>query len=245
LERELAGQLSEGATLEAGAAQPSLMSVTLSLMTVGALVVGGAIWLPSPGPDSATGITGVYLASESVTDTPRAQPLSDNDRALNALLLSSNRATVGQDDEPKVEGEGGTAKTVDTFMDVIRAPNGVAEGTRKPENPQAVTQRPTTSKRPAEPSGQRDLNAERELLDQARSALGSGARTRALRILRQHLERHRRGFLAEERESLWVRVLADQGKVKDAQRRARRFLKRYPRSVHRARVERVLKGALP
>ena len=86
---------------------------------------------------------------------------------------------------------------------------------------------------------------ERVLIDRARAALRAGQAQRARQVLRRHAKRFPRGFLAEERQSLVVRVLVKMGRRDLARKKAKRFLKRYPKSLQRRRVERALKGTAP
>jgi outer membrane protein assembly factor BamD (BamD/ComL family) len=101
-----------------------------------------------------------------------------------------------------------------------------------------VTVKPKAQRVPA-----RDLAAERKLLDRARAALASKDRAGALKIVRGHRSRYPRGALVEERESLWARALLESGDQGRGVKRAERFLKRFPRSIHRGAVERSLQRA--
>jgi hypothetical protein len=81
------------------------------------------------------------------------------------------------------------------------------------------------------------LNAERRLLDDARSAFARDAHAECLRKLDLHRERHPAGLLAEEREALAIRALAAAGRSEDARARAARFRARYPGSLMLPAVE--------
>ena len=75
------------------------------------------------------------------------------------------------------------------------------------------------------------LEAERAMLDVARTALGRGDGAHALTACDDHARRFPRGVLAEEREAIAVQALLLAHRSDDAQARAERFQKSYPRSI--------------
>ncbi|HEY5927411.1 MAG TPA: hypothetical protein VIV11_37260 [Kofleriaceae bacterium] len=66
--------------------------------------------------------------------------------------------------------------------------------------------------------------------------------TRALALVELDAKLHAKGALAEERDALHVHALVVLGNYNKARGLATTFLARYPKSVHRARVERAFKG---
>ncbi len=80
------------------------------------------------------------------------------------------------------------------------------------------------------------LVAESQLIDGVRTALGRGDAAAALALLDQHDARFSRGALAEEAGALRVRALRSAGRADDADRAAKVFLARYPRSLFRPMV---------
>lgn len=76
-----------------------------------------------------------------------------------------------------------------------------------------------------------DLAAERALLDMARTALAKGDNAGAYGAAEDHEKRFPRGALAEEREAIAVRALAEGGKKDAARSRAERFKKTHPESI--------------
>jgi len=76
-----------------------------------------------------------------------------------------------------------------------------------------------------------DLEAERALLDVARTALGRGDGANALTACEGHARRFPRGALGEEREAIAVQALVLEQRGEDARLRAERFRKAYPRSI--------------
>ena len=83
-------------------------------------------------------------------------------------------------------------------------------------------------------------SSEQELLDRGRRALREGRAAVALQVAEEHRARFRRGRLVEEREALRIRSLDRLGRGDASREAARAFLKRYPSSIHRLAVERVL-----
>ena len=73
--------------------------------------------------------------------------------------------------------------------------------------------------------------AELALIQKAQSAYADGNLPNALRLLAEHGRRFPNGRLAEEREALRVRSLADCGRSADARRALQAFADRYPHSV--------------
>lgn len=87
------------------------------------------------------------------------------------------------------------------------------------------------------------LASERLLLDRARVQLASDEPARALTFLEQHAQRFARGELAEEREAMWVNVLAMLGRKEQAKARGEAFQARFPRSLMGASVRSALRAA--
>ena len=76
-----------------------------------------------------------------------------------------------------------------------------------------------------------DLLLERKLVDEARIAFARGEGDLALAILERHERALPHGQLAEERDALRVRASADMGRRDEAQKLAKRFRGRYPKSL--------------
>lgn len=90
----------------------------------------------------------------------------------------------------------------------------------------------------AEPAD--SMAAERQLLDAARTALARGEPGEGVTALEKHVKRFPKGTLAEEREALYVRILAAMGNDAAAQARAASFQRRFPNSIFTPVVERAL-----
>ncbi|MBK8241175.1 MAG: hypothetical protein IPK74_37135 [Deltaproteobacteria bacterium] len=80
------------------------------------------------------------------------------------------------------------------------------------------------------------LDDEAALLRAANRALGAGDTALALARLSEHASRFERGTLAQDRDALRVVVLCRAGRRSDAVAARKRFLERWPQSVHAARV---------
>ncbi len=100
-------------------------------------------------------------------------------------------------------------------------------------------ERVRTALRPA--SKDKDLAAERALLELSRTAIRRGDAQTALVSLKQHKQRYARGRLSEERDALWVQVLVLLQSYDDAKARAATFRKKYPKSLFAPMVEHVTK----
>jgi hypothetical protein len=87
------------------------------------------------------------------------------------------------------------------------------------------------------------LAEERALLDRARRQLASGEPARALSFLEEHGRRFAKGELAEEREAMWVNVLALLGRKEQAKARGDAFQARFPNSLMSANVRAALRAA--
>jgi len=84
------------------------------------------------------------------------------------------------------------------------------------------------------------LQAESALLTQARAELRSGNAAGAQASLERLQAQFPKGMLTQEREVLAIEVLSAQGNVEGAKRRAKAFVKAYPKSPHSGRLARFL-----
>lgn len=82
-----------------------------------------------------------------------------------------------------------------------------------------------------------DLVRERERLDFARSALDHDDPTEAIAALDYHARKWPHGYLAEEREVIWIQALAKSARWAEAQKRAAAFRQTYPTSVFAGTVD--------
>lgn len=97
--------------------------------------------------------------------------------------------------------------------------------------------------RPANlPQRDRDLAAERTLIEQARTALSREKGEVALAALERHRRDFPHGALEEERESLWVQVLVELERNDQARQAGASFHLRFPRSIFGAVVDEALES---
>ena len=94
------------------------------------------------------------------------------------------------------------------------------------------------AKATAEPSPVDRLSAESALLTQARAQLRSRDTTGAQQTLSRLRANFPKGVLGQEREVLEIEVLAAQGNVEGARRRARAFILAHPTSPHSPQLSR-------
>ncbi len=106
--------------------------------------------------------------------------------------------------------------------------------------PAAPAQRTVAASR----AGARDkgLEAERKLVEMARTSLARGQTGAALAALRRHHRGFPKGELAEERDSLWVAALVANGEHAQARAQAARFPKQYPHSLFAPVVEQAIRS---
>jgi hypothetical protein len=88
----------------------------------------------------------------------------------------------------------------------------------------------------------RDLAAERGLLEQARSALARGQGELAVAALERHVRGFPHGALEEERESLLVQALVASDRLEAARNAGARFHQRFPRSIFGPVVDEALRS---
>jgi hypothetical protein len=92
--------------------------------------------------------------------------------------------------------------------------------------------------------GTRDkrLEAERKLVEMARTSLARGQTSGALAALRRHQRSFPKGQLTEERDSLWVSALVASGDHAQAREHAARFHRQHPHSLFAPVVDQALRS---
>jgi len=106
----------------------------------------------------------------------------------------------------------------------------------QPAPPSAAPVQPSTRASAAERPAT-TLEAERALLDVARTALGRGDGAHALRATEEHARAFPHGQLAEEREAMAIQALRLLHRDEDASARLDRFRARFPASLIRPALE--------
>jgi hypothetical protein len=118
-------------------------------------------------------------------------------------------------------------------------PEPAAPNVVRPENP-----RPRAEHVAKTEARERDRNlaAERALIEQARTALARTQGASALAALERHARDFPQGELEEERESLRVQALVGLEQFDQARKAGARFHRRFPRSIFGAVVDEALKS---
>jgi outer membrane protein assembly factor BamD (BamD/ComL family) len=89
-----------------------------------------------------------------------------------------------------------------------------------------------------------DAEGELALLQRAQSLLDAQP-AQTLALTHEHRQQHPRGIFTEEREVLAIEAQLKLRQRAAAVQRARRFLERFPRSTHAARVRELVDSAPP
>lgn len=143
-----------------------------------------------------------------------------------AFWVGTEKDTAPKHAAPKM-----TAPTLAPRAVQPRAPAVATENARPPAPTVAPSvHRPAT---PAEASA-----SEADLLGTAQAAL-AGDPGKALNLSEQHARTFPRGVLVQEREVIAIEALTRLGRSADALARAERFLKAYPSSAHRSKIESI------
>jgi hypothetical protein len=228
-----------GLTGKAAALLPSVKTVLVSaLVASGVGLAGltgylatrpspakGADEVSSPGQDPASEVRQQQVILEEALERPRIEPRKQTKRkgpvSVNPRRhFDASRTARDSSDPQAVSGP------------VHRAlPATAGTGSKKaagaPENP------PTKS----------TMADERRLIEAARRALSAGDIERSITLLGRHRQQFGAGQLSEERDALYIVSLSKKGRHLAARRSARRFFKRYPKTVFKDAVEAALRGA--
>lgn len=130
---------------------------------------------------------------------------------------------------------------------IVRAPvDSNAMSTRRQAADESAAPRATLASAPKRPAPNRrpvavDIESERKILLEAKRALQRGAASSALSLFVKHARVFPRGLLTEEREAGRIQALAKLGRTASAQKRAVRFERRYPSSIHLRTIRQALK----
>ncbi|MFO0591663.1 MAG: hypothetical protein U0441_29220 [Polyangiaceae bacterium] len=120
------------------------------------------------------------------------------------------------------------------------APSPSSDATSAAVSPPSQATDATGSDAPAPGSAEdreRLLREEREMVNQARTALRGGDTGGAMRLLEQARVKFPNGALGQEREALAIETLAKSGAKEAASARAAAFIKAHPTSPHAARLQ--------
>lgn len=116
----------------------------------------------------------------------------------------------------------------------------VAEQPMLPDLHEELKPEPDAAPAPAVARSKREnagtVADELALIERARSSLGRGQASSALRTLKTHRRQFPKGAFLEEAAALRASALCKSGKAAAAQKASASFLRRYPNSVHESRV---------
>ena len=121
-------------------------------------------------------------------------------------------------------------------LEPVPAPTPETTPLPEPRQPDGVRIAP---RRGAKPAAVSDIREEIRLLDQARSAVRSGASAQALRTLAKYEQKFPRGQFRQEVSVLRMEALKQSGESERAAALAKRFLVEHPDSPHVERVQGV------
>ena len=151
--------------------------------------------------------------------------------------LGSPRAPSSESDAPPGNGEFAPQQG-----QTARGGQGDSRSAKRPATATAPRRAAADQKRqalqdqgPASPRAEREI----ELLESAQRALQREPR-RALELLEQHRSAFPRGAFAQERDVLILEAFQRLHDAASLRQGARAFMQRYPRSPHRARVEKLV-----
>jgi hypothetical protein len=128
---------------------------------------------------------------------------------------------------------------------VVSSPPPLPEPARVPspsEPPPTPTAHRTVAVASAGGTRDKRLEAERKLVEMARTSLARGQTSGALAALRRHQRSFPKGQLTEERDSLWVSALVASGDHAQAREHAARFHRQHPHSLFAPVVDQAIRS---
>jgi len=196
---------------------PPTVGVSFSIgrwLVAGGLVVGGALgWRAVSQVAEAPPLVAPQVVMEPVAVAPIA--VSPPDKAKSLAVVEVPATPVEVSNKPPASRRRKQVAPLDV--------SNVAQ------TPASKVQEPTTQ----------DPKSELLLLQQAIRSLAQNPRG-TMALLDEHLQRFQNGVFAQERESLRVDALRALGRIGDARAQAKGFLKAFPQSPQRLRLQRSL-----
>lgn len=223
LERELLGSVRHVGPPE-GAKDQAWRGIAAQIAVVA--VVGAATGSSAA---AATKTSAGALASWAVSSKVAAVA------AVSGLALGGGYLVVTGTDRAPAPSSVGRATPAPVVQTVP-----VKTAAQQPALPDAPPASENAPSRKVEPRRQDLLKAESSLLTEARAQLRSGNVAGAQDSLDRLQSQFPNGMLTQEREVLAIEVLYARGNVEGAQRRARGFVKAYPKSPHSAKLSRFI-----
>lgn len=125
------------------------------------------------------------------------------------------------------------APSVEPPAPLAPEPSSAPDPSRAPVSRESA---PLSSVRAAAALPARPAETEAEFLERARTALGQNPSV-ALSLANQHRARYPSGVLAEEREVIAIEALKRLGRSAEVERRIEAFVRRYPGSAYRKKLD--------
>lgn len=203
----------------------------------------GAPSVPPPAPPSGgVDATGAFGLSTKLPIVVAAFVLGGLSGAALTWTLMPRQSVVTQGADPVAKAE--PAPTPATLTPPIAGAPGLDPpvAAAEPVKESDPTHVPDAGAQVPVHDPDRDLAAERNLMEQARSSLAHSRWNDALLSLDKHRSRFSRGKLAEERDSMRVPTLVMLGRYDDARAAAQRFHARYPTSIFASGVDQAVRS---
>ncbi len=186
-----------------------------------AIAVPGA---PPPAPAAGSALAGGFAAKAAIVGA--------------AIVAATVVAAAFRSSEPPAVRS--DRPTTSTPVPVVAPP--LPQATVRTTLPASAAPAPAPRPRTVPPARDTDLDAERAIVGEARSALARGDAAGALAAVSRHERQFARGRLAEERESLAVGALARAGRGEEARARAERFRAGWPGSLYGPVVDAAIRS---
>lgn len=185
---------------------------------------------PTPAASAASAAT--TTASAAMRWTTLLSALAGG-AVLGSAVTATALRTPAPSAEPPVE-----IRYVDRIVEVERAPDAAAQiaptlpSSTAPRREYAQPSATAHAEVPHTEVSDQTLARERQIIDQARSALARRDSDAALAAVDEHARAHPHGQLVEMREALAVQALVVARRASEAQARAARFHARFPGSLY-------------
>jgi hypothetical protein len=186
--------------------------------------------------------------SRSLSGSPRGRPdsvvsvASDTVEKPSVPQSLSNRAAANPAEEPTPREVRAQESPRPARASGVKSTSRAAARRDKPEPTASTTPEPAPSAASAAPKAAAPNTEEYRLLREARRALSTDP-ARALALAEEHASRFSGGMLGQEREAIAIEALSRLGRTGQASSRAQAFLRRFPNSPYRNRIERAVPHA--
>lgn len=233
------GAVTASAATSAGVTTGATAAVSGGLLK--AILIGTVSGIVAVTGYSALSPTGPSAPPANVVTAPEsASPRADlpAPRGNSPAPSSESRVAPSPSSQPSAAPATNDAPSPSSQPSVAPSPSG--DATSAAVSPPSQGADVTSGDAPAPGSAEdreRLLREEREMVNQARTALRGGDTGGAMRLLEQARVKFPNGALGQEREALAIETLAKSGAREAASARAAAFIKAHPTSPHAARLQ--------